>query len=236
MKHAMALILLSLVITAAPAWSQDTATNGHVRVGLYNGAVTDTAEWGKRLYFGGAAENNDSLWMTRYNVARDRSEVRVCVGNDYPSAKDKFIVGCDYDATGRNILVVQADGKVGVNTSTLTEALNVNGYVYATQAKIILTGWADHVFDSSYHLRSVSELAGFIAHNGHLPEMPSAVTIDTNGINTAEISKLRQLKIEELFLYLIAQQKRKQELLQLLVKQQQQLAALKAYHRQRLVK
>jgi hypothetical protein len=67
--------------------------------------------------------------------------------------------------------------------------------------------WPDFVFDSSYHLLSLEEVEKFIIENHHLPGIPSASTVEEEGVCLGDVqSKLLQ-KIEELTLYCIVQQK-----------------------------
>lgn len=66
----------------------------------------------------------------------------------------------------------------------------------------------DYVFEPGYELRSVSELATFIAENGHLPNVPSAKEVAENGLNMTQLYLTLLEKIEELTLYTIDQQER----------------------------
>lgn len=70
-------------------------------------------------------------------------------------------------------------------------------------------------------MQSLAEVESFIKQNGHLPNMPSAHEIETNGLPLASISTKQQEKIEELTLYLINQKKEIDELKKLV----QQLVA-----------
>ncbi len=72
----------------------------------------------------------------------------------------------------------------------------------------VRTGWADYVFDENYHLISIKELEEYIKANGHLPNVPSAKEVEEQGIELGDISRIQQEKIEELALYIIAQNKR----------------------------
>jgi len=72
--------------------------------------------------------------------------------------------------------------------------------------------WYDHVFASEYKLCSLKELEQFIRENKHLPEIPSAQEVEKNGINLGEMQGKLLLKVEELTLYLIEQQKLIEEL------------------------
>jgi len=81
--------------------------------------------------------------------------------------------------------------------------LYVNGGVLAKEVKIE-TGWADYVFDPTYTLASLEEVATHITEKGCLPNTPSAQEIENNGgINVGSTTVKQQEKIEELFLYLI---------------------------------
>ena len=72
--------------------------------------------------------------------------------------------------------------------------------------------WFDHVFDDNYKLMSLSELEQFIKTNKHLPEIPSEKEVKENGINLGEMQGKLLLKIEELTLYIIEQEKQLKEL------------------------
>ena len=75
-----------------------------------------------------------------------------------------------------------------------------------------LVNWADYVFDKEYNLKSLTEVEKFISKNKHLPEIPSAKEVYKDGIDVAQMDAKLLMKIEELTLYLIAQQKEVTEL------------------------
>jgi hypothetical protein len=56
-------------------------------------------------------------------------------------------------------------------------------------------------------LPSLTEIENYIKANKHLPEVPSAKEMETNGINLSEMNMLLLKKVEELTLHLIEQQK-----------------------------
>ena|SRR5690554_405488 len=85
--------------------------------------------------------------------------------------------------------------------------LDNTGLLYAREIKINLQSWPDYVFHKEYELMPLSEVETYIAKNGHLPNIPKAETIETEGLNLGEMNKLLMLKVEELTLYLIEQQK-----------------------------
>jgi trimeric autotransporter adhesin len=67
--------------------------------------------------------------------------------------------------------------------------------------------WSDRVFEKSYKLLKINEVAQFIQKNGHLPNVPSASEVVKEGVALdVMVSKLLE-KVEELTLYTIQQQK-----------------------------
>jgi hypothetical protein len=112
--------------------------------------------------------------------------------------------------------------------------LDYKGVLHAREVKVDLDGsWPDYVFQDSYSLMPIKELKEFISINKHLPNVPSATEISSEGINVGEISKVTIEKIEELTLYIIKQQNlidkqeaQLEELKSLIERQQQQINAL----------
>jgi hypothetical protein len=68
------------------------------------------------------------------------------------------------------------------------------------------TGWADFVFKKDYSLKPLSAVKSFIEKNGHLPDIPTEMEVNANGMNLGEIQVKLLQKIEELTLYTIQQQ------------------------------
>lgn len=85
--------------------------------------------------------------------------------------------------------------------------LNNDGLLRAREIKVDLNSWPDYVFKKEYRLMPLKEVEEFITSNGHLPNVPTAETIETDGVNLGEMNKVLMEKVEELTLYLIEQQK-----------------------------
>lgn len=78
-----------------------------------------------------------------------------------------------------------------------------NGLFLARSIRVDLNTWADHVFNKNYKLMRLKEVKQFIADKGHLPGVPTAKEITSNGLDLGEMQKIQMQKIEELTLHLI---------------------------------
>ncbi len=89
--------------------------------------------------------------------------------------------------------------KLAVNGGIVTNEFRVNGYSS--------NQWAEYVFADDYDLTPLKEVASFIKEHKHLPEVPSAIEVEANGVDMKEMTILHMKKIEELILYMIELQK-----------------------------
>jgi hypothetical protein len=105
------------------------------------------------------------------------------------------------------IFIAAATGNVGIGTDNPTYKLSVAGNIHTTEV-VVETGWADYVFDKKYKLPLLSDVEKFIQLNQHLPNIPSAAEIETNGLHLGDTQKRMMEKIEELTLYMIEANKR----------------------------
>jgi hypothetical protein len=117
-----------------------------------------------------------------------------------------------------NVIYINAAGNVGIGTSNPGEKLAVNGNIKCRQVEVTLSGWSDFVFEDDYSLMSLAEVDAFIKKNKHLPGVPSAREVISNGNNLGEMDAVLLQKIEELTLYMIELKKENEELKSLLAK------------------
>ena len=113
----------------------------------------------------------------------------------------------------------EKDGKIGIGTTTPDELLTVKGKIHTQEVLVDLEGAVapDYVFETYYNgfsemmpeysLISLGELEAFLKENYHLPNVPSAETMRTEGISLKEMNLILLQKIEELTLYTLQQQK-----------------------------
>ena len=109
------------------------------------------------------------------------------------------------------------------NNDVVNFKVSQKGIVHAREVIINNDTWGDYVFAPDYSLMGLRELENYFTINHHLPEIPSADEIKASGIPIGEMQKLHMVKIEELTLYLIAQDKRIKDLEERNNKMQEQI-------------
>jgi hypothetical protein len=110
---------------------------------------------------------------------------------------DGVVVGAP--ASGSGSVTTPAGYKMYVSTGILAEKVRV--------AAASGTFWADFVFSPDYRLRPLTEVERFIQLNKHLPDVPSAASVEKEGFDLGQNQAILLQKIEELTLYVIQQQK-----------------------------
>jgi hypothetical protein len=112
-------------------------------------------------------------------------------------------------------LYMNLAGSVAIGTTDAKGyKLAVNGAAIATSITVkAFANWPDYVFQPQYKLRSLAELKTYVDEHQHLPEIPSAQEVMTNGLDLGEMNRLLVKKVEELTIYLIQKDKqvRKQD-------------------------
>lgn len=93
--------------------------------------------------------------------------------------------------------------------------LLVKGGMMTEKIKVAVAGsadWADYVFESDYKLMPLDKVEEFLKTNKHLPNVPSAAEMVSNGLDVMKTNAKLLEKIEELTLYLIELNKELKEL------------------------
>lgn len=126
--------------------SDQAVCGGNFRIGNVTN-VAGAAGYGNMATFSGGSkltggvdsENNDPLWIARYNTLFNQTELRVNVG-DVADVNDKFSVGWTSGTTWTPNFTVLSDGKVGIGTAAPTQKLMVAGNVTPSADNIYTCG------------------------------------------------------------------------------------------------
>jgi len=114
------------------------------------------------------------------------------------------------DINNNTNFLVNSDGTVAFGGGGIVPA----GYQMAVYGKIItkevvvkLLPWPDYVFSKNYNLKGLDEVEKYIKQNNHLPNIPSALEVEKNGVQLGDMMGKQMEKIEELTLYMIEMKK-----------------------------
>lgn len=175
------------------------------------------------------ADVPNPVWVNGLNkIFIDCPPVQVGIGTNTPRTRLDVAGGIYGGVVMIGQAPADAEGRLHINTQLpSTTASNViivenndrrimqldNSGLLRTREVIIDTQvWPDYVFEDAYILMPLAEVEQFIEANGHLPNVPSAAEVEANGQSLGEINQILLEKIEELTLYMIAQQKQIDEL------------------------
>ena len=119
----------------------------------------------------------------------------------------------DWTNAGANLNYTAGMISIGTATAPAGYKLAIGGKVVCEEVVVKLqANWPDYVFETDYQLPTLEELQLFIAEHKHLPGIPAANEVTTNGVSLGDMNAKLLKKIEELTLYLIDQDKRLKEL------------------------
>lgn len=102
-----------------------------------------------------------------------------------------------------NKITMDPNGNLGIGIETPKEKLSVNGNIRTREIKVEINNWPDYVFKPNYNLLPLHETEQFIITNGHLPDVPRAEEVVSNGLSLGEMNKILLKKIEEITLHVI---------------------------------
>jgi hypothetical protein len=144
-----------------------------------------------------------------------------------------------YDSAGVAVptydMAILSNGKVGIGTmnpcgnpfAPLNCKLSVAGAIQAKDV-VVNTNWSDDVFESSYRLLPLTEVATYIQAHHHLPDIPSGTEVKEKGVNLGEMQSKLLAKVEELTLHMIQADERNKRLEQQNRELQERIARLEA--------
>lgn len=105
---------------------------------------------------------------------------------------------------------IHRTGQVSIGTSKQTgTGLTVKGGITTEQIQICETAWCDYVFDDTFRLMPLPDVANYVRQFRHLPGCtPEATILEEGGFIVNTETRAQQEKIEEIYLHLIGMKKR----------------------------
>ena len=151
--------------------------------------------WGSAINFvEGSGSSNTDVW----SIARQTTH-----GTGDSSLNFSF--GTNNNHLNSTKLIIKPNRKIGIGTLTPDSRLSVNGEIHTKEVRVDLTSLPDIVFKSDYNLPSLQDVKQFIQENDHLKDIPNEMQVKKDGVLLGEMNAKLLQKIEELTLYLIAQ-------------------------------
>ncbi|PYF74209.1 hypothetical protein B0O44_104380 [Pedobacter nutrimenti] len=205
---------------AYPGNPLDPATGAIMAMNIVNGKVgVGTTSPSVQLDVVGKSVIQNALNTDNYaNIGQHNAQFRILNGlGGYKSKALEFalldngtgVIQANEMNVGYNSLVLNpVAGNVGIGTTTPKEKLSVNGNIRAKEIKVETANWPDYVFAKDYALPSLKETEQHIQEKGHLPGIPSAQEVKSNGVDLGELNAKLLKKIEEMTLYIIDLEKR----------------------------
>jgi len=178
-----------------------------------------------RVQLGSSHTSHNQVMITPQNVSAEDS-TSIFLGEDHDGSYGMYwlydgeenemeLWGKSTNSTfGPHMIVERNSGNMSIgNTKASAHRLSVDGKIACEELRVEDSGdWPDYVFDKDYNLHTLSALEKYIEENNHLPDIPSAETINGNGFDTGDMIERLLRKVEELTLYTIKQQREIDEL------------------------
>lgn len=189
--------------------------SGNYVTGGSSGSLT-----GFYQYISGTAYSSSIILRPSYGVAGSGI---VLTSGQVPASVPATVPALELntlDATGTstNLLKVLRNGQMRIGLQAPSTAhsdykLAVDGKLVAKSIYVTAPStWADFVFEPSYTYMQLPALENYLATNKHLPNMPSAAEVETNGYNLNEMDAKLLQNVEEITLRLIELSKQNEAL------------------------
>jgi hypothetical protein len=208
------LALLSMTSMPRAAWAQWQTSNSNIYYNNGSVGIGTNAPWNplqvntsgtNAAYFYGT--NTWATWIGIQNGTSGGGAYLLGVGGS-PGVGSLAIFD---QIAGAYRLSINSNGNIGIGTTNPQHLLHVAGTIGAEEILVTSSG-ADYVFEPGYRLRPLSEVAGYIQANHHLPDIPSADEVKQKGMGVGEMQAKLLAKVEELTLHMIQAEERNNRL------------------------
>lgn len=128
--------------------------------------------------------------------------------------------------SGNDMILQVNQGNVGIGTNEPSHTLDVAGTIRSQEVIVEVANGPDYVFEPDYELLSLRDIKNYISANKHLPEVPSAKEMESEGVEVGKFNMLLLKKVEELTLHQIDLLEQLEKQNKLLIEQQKRIDQL----------
>jgi len=186
------------------SWSGATDDTGITNYKVYKDGTLEVTLGNVTSYqaTGLTASTSYDFTVTALDTAANESTTSNVVSVTTDSGSGGGSTGSVWSESGS---VASYSGSVAIGTSTVPSGykLAVDGHIRTREIRVDQDTWPDYVFSGDYELMSLEKLKKYIDEHGHLPNIPSAREVETNGMELGRMDRLLLEKIEELTLQII---------------------------------
>lgn len=194
-------------------------SNGNVGIGTtnpsellhVNGSIRGNQSGAIRISSGNGTLDVGARSSSYGNIDTDRAAFlfnkKLIVDEGIISSYDEALT---FQAAGTTAMtILTSSGNIGIGTTLSSNPnsykLAVNGKIGAKEVQVETSSatWPDFVFMPDYKLMPLADVEQYLKLYKHLPDVPSATEIETNGHRLGEMDATLLKKIEELTLYMI---------------------------------
>ncbi len=126
-------------------------------------------------------------WIFRAHTSYNTTTPRAFEISSVNSGSELYMVG-----------PYTSDIKVGIGTKYIPGGyiLSVGGAMFVKKVRVE-SGWSDFVFDENHKRKSIEEKENFYKTNKHLPNIPTAKEIETDGLDVGDVMSGMMQEAEE---------------------------------------
>ncbi len=208
--HVTASLVNNPVVTIA---NTNTTANSFA-YGLKVIGSNATNNYGQAASYASYVQGGNATWFGAYDVTSYGQYIQGGSTSGMGSYSFGLYVVPGGASTGGKSYAACFMGNVLINKSWQTNSaykLDVDGKVRANEV-VVNTNGSDFVFSDDYTLLSLGELERYVTKEKHLPDIPSASEMQNEGVGVGALQTKLLQKVEELTLYVIAQDKRIEKL------------------------
>ncbi len=176
---------------------------------FYSSTAENTFRFGRNINENFKFYVTDKNGYLDYNQDSDNDGTHVFYIRNLASGTSSNNDIC-FQTSGTNQMIVKANGRIGIGTTSPDYKLDVAGTIRACEVKVDLNSGEcpDYVFGDNYDLMSLESLEKYVNKNKHLPKIKPSDVMETEGLDLKDINIKLLEKMEEMSLYMIDINKR----------------------------